>query len=75
MKFQKLPQSPAASEKATVDPSQATGSAGESKSDLGLTERRKMIRPLPAPQAVESDGDTDWAMFQSLSDGKTDAAK
>jgi hypothetical protein len=34
--------------------------------DLGIAERRHFIRPLPTPQAVESDGDTDWAVFQSL---------
>jgi hypothetical protein len=31
-----------------------------------LTERRHVIRPLPAADAVESDGDTDWATFQAL---------
>jgi hypothetical protein len=35
-------------------------------SDLGLTERRHVVRPLPVADAVESDGDTDWATFQAL---------
>jgi len=34
--------------------------------DLGLSERRRSIRPLPVPDAVESNGDTDWAAFQAL---------
>jgi hypothetical protein len=35
-------------------------------SDLGFVERRKVVRTLPAPLAVESNGDTDWANFQAL---------
>lgn len=35
-------------------------------SDLGFVERRHVVRTLPAPLAVESDGDTDWANFQAL---------
>jgi hypothetical protein len=35
--------------------------------DLGLAERRRFIRPLPVPDVVESDGDSDWATFQALS--------
>ena len=38
------------------------------KPDPGLSERRKMIRTLPVPDAVESERDTDWALFQALSD-------
>jgi hypothetical protein len=39
----------------------------EAKSaNLDVTERRHFIRPLPVPDAVESDGDTDWATFQAL---------
>lgn len=34
--------------------------------DLGINERRHFIRPLPVPDAVESDRDTDWDTFQSL---------
>ena len=34
--------------------------------DLGIAERRHFIRPIPAPDAVESDGDTDWDTFQTL---------
>ena len=35
--------------------------------ELGLSERRRFIRPLPVPEAVESDGESDWATFQALS--------
>jgi hypothetical protein len=41
-----------------------------SKPDHGLSERRKMIRTLPVPDAIESERDTDWALFQSLSDAQ-----
>ena len=44
----------------------ADGAQGAKPEDQGLIERRKFIRPLPAPQAVESTGDTDWATFQAL---------
>lgn len=40
--------------------------------DLGLTERRRLVRPLPAPEAVESDGDSAWAAFQSLISDNTE---
>jgi hypothetical protein len=55
--------------------SAALGKAGEdevareepaSSGDLGIAERRNFIRPLPVPDAVESDGDTDWDTFQTL---------
>lgn len=46
-------------------------SASETKPDQGLSERRKAIRTLPVPDAVESERDTDWALFQSLSDSQT----
>jgi hypothetical protein len=43
------------------------GQKSEAKSaDLHVAERRQFIRPLPVPEAVESDGDTDWATFQAL---------
>ena len=45
------------------------------KQDSGLAERRKLIRPLPTPEAVESEGDTDWALFQSLSGQEPDPQK
>ena len=45
------------------------------KQDLGLAERRKLIRPLPAPEAVESEGDADWALFQALSGKEPDPEK
>lgn len=48
-------------------PTDAKTDAHTPKQDLGLAERRKAIRPLPAPEAVESERDTDWALFQSLS--------
>ena len=38
-----------------------------SKVDLALTERRQIVRPIPVPDAVESERDTDWALFQELS--------
>ena len=69
MKFEKPPQPPAATDKPENNPAQAAAS----NPDLGLTERRKVIRPLPAPQAVESHADTDWALFHSLSDGQGDS--
>jgi hypothetical protein len=37
---------------------------------LGIAERRHFIRPLPVPDAFESDGDTDWATFQALTSEK-----
>lgn len=37
------------------------------KVDLALTERRQIVRPIPVPDAVESERDTDWALFQELS--------
>jgi hypothetical protein len=40
--------------------------------DLGLVERRRTVRPLPVPDAVESNGDTDWATFQALSTDQPD---
>jgi hypothetical protein len=43
-----------------------SGKPTDKPADLGLTERRHAIRPLPVPDAVESDGDTDWATFQAL---------
>jgi hypothetical protein len=40
--------------------------------DLGVVERRRTIRPLPVPDAVESNGDTDWATFQALNTEQPD---
>jgi hypothetical protein len=34
--------------------------------DADTIERRKLVRPLPVPDAVENDGDTDWDAFQAL---------
>jgi hypothetical protein len=45
------------------------------KPDQGLAERRKLIRPLPTPEAVESEGDTDWALFQALSANESEPKK
>jgi hypothetical protein len=42
------------------------GKADPGTAGLGIAERRHFIRPLPVPDAVESDGDTDWATFQAL---------
>ncbi len=33
---------------------------------LGLTERRRLVRPLPTPEVIEGDYDSDWAEFQAL---------
>jgi hypothetical protein len=45
----------------------AVAKGGKAKpADPGIAERRHFIRPLPAPEAVESDGDSDWAKFQTL---------
>jgi hypothetical protein len=40
--------------------------------DLGLVERRRTVRPLPVPDAVESNRDTDWAPFQTLGTDPSD---
>jgi hypothetical protein len=34
--------------------------------DLGIVERRRFIRAIPVPDAMQSNGDTDWATFQTL---------
>ena len=64
---------PAAPPQATASPaakpqgSEKPGGTEKAKpADLGLSERRRSIRPLPVPDAVESNGDTDWATFQAL---------
>jgi hypothetical protein len=51
---------------AAVQPEPPAGKPATKPSDLGLTERRHTVRPLPVAQVVESDGDTDWATFQAL---------
>ncbi len=38
-----------------------------SMADLALMERRKIVRPLPVPQADESERDSTWALYQELS--------
>ena len=48
-------------------PTDAKTEAQTPKQDSGLAERRRAIRTLPTPEAVESEGDTDWALFQALS--------
>lgn len=48
-------------------PSPVKADAQTQKQDTGLAERRKLIRLLPTPEVVESEGDTDWALFQALS--------
>ncbi len=59
------PAKPAASSSPGTD---AAAKDEKTKSDdLGLSERRNFIRPLPVPHAVESDGESDWATFQALS--------
>jgi hypothetical protein len=49
-----------------VVPSSGGDKSPAKPSDLGLTERRHGVRPLPVPDVLESDGDTDWATFQAL---------
>ena len=51
----------AAAEKTSADSSEKS-----KPMDLGLTERRRTIRPLPVPDVVESESDTAWGAFQSL---------
>ena len=45
------------------------------KLDQGLSERRRVVRTLPVPEAQESEGDTDWALFQALSSDDSTAKK
>lgn len=57
-------------EKVSKNTAPADKSAAEAtpvRADQALTERRKLVRQIPAPEAVESDRDTDWALFQALS--------
>ena len=62
MKSAKSPTTPpVAASSAATPPAEPPKSA-----DLGMAERRKMIRPLPVPEALESHGDTDWAAFEAL---------
>jgi hypothetical protein len=42
------------------------GATGEVVPGLGLTERRRLVRPLPTPDVIEGDYDSDWAEFQAL---------
>ena len=56
------PATPSKPKGAASAPASVTAKATE----LGLSERRRSVRPLPIPEAVESDGDTDWAAFQAL---------
>jgi hypothetical protein len=56
--------------KGSVPAEKGATPAQNSKIDLALTERRKIMRPIPVPHAVESEGDTDWALFQELSNEK-----
>ena len=34
--------------------------------ELGITERRRSVRPLPVPLVVERQSDSVWAEFQAL---------
>jgi hypothetical protein len=61
------PQPDAKSSGAKQAPNEPVDAAQAAKvADLGIAERRRSIRPLPVPDAVESNGDTDWAAFQAL---------
>jgi hypothetical protein len=53
--------------KGAVATGAAEPGAPESKVDLALQERRRIVRPLPVPHATESEGDSTWALFQELS--------
>jgi hypothetical protein len=65
MKSDKTPEAPADGSPGPGSNASAPAAAKKS-SDLGLTERRHVVRPLPIPEVEESDGDTDWANFQAL---------
>jgi hypothetical protein len=47
-------------------PSAPAGGKKAASLELGLTERRRLIRPLPVPEVVESDRDSVWGAYQSL---------
>jgi len=54
--------------KAELREDKSRAKAGEKvqSPDLGLKERRSLVRPLPVPDVVESDADSAWSTFQAL---------
>jgi len=67
MKKDKLQNPPASAAAPATAGAEATKEAEKlTPPDLGLTERRKFIRPLPVPEVLESDGDSAWGAFQAL---------
>ena len=67
MKFAKPSKTETVAAVPQAEPAQPAQPAQEpSQADLDLKERRKFIRPLPSPEAVESNGDSDWAAFNAL---------
>ncbi len=66
-----LAQASASTQAAPQAPSDSTEKAAaaaavDEKTGLGLSERRRSVRLLPVPEAVESNGDSEWAAFQAL---------
>ena len=65
-----LAQAGASTQAAPQAPSDSTEKAAaaavDEKTGLGLSERRRSVRLLPVPEAVESNGDSEWAAFQAL---------
>ena len=55
-----------AAEKSGPVTSSDKGVASAPAPGLGLTERRRLVRPLPTPDVIEGDYDSDWAEFQAL---------
>ena len=62
MKFAKSSKTEAA---AVAQPEPAAAEPEAKPVNTDLLERRKFIRPLPSPVAVESDQESDWAAFSA----------
>jgi hypothetical protein len=50
------PQLPGPAEEASAEPAKSSAS-------LGLSERRKLLRPLPVPEVIECDDDSAWDLW------------
>jgi len=66
--------------KTVPKPTEAAEKAASSKESgtsntpgLGLTERRQLVRPLPKPEVLERNLDSDWAEFHALSSNPSDS--